>query len=87
MQMTQEFNWDHVAYWQHYKGGRYEILHIGTMEEDQDAVVVYRELDGTKVWVRRKEVFFEDVTVNGKTVPRFQSITWREALQKQNKGE
>lgn len=28
--------------WQHYKGGRYEIVGLGTMEADGELVVMYR---------------------------------------------
>lgn len=46
----------------HFKGNRYEILHIALDSETQEELVVYRALYGEgRVWVRKKEMFFSPV--------------------------
>lgn len=61
MQMSQDFKWHHVAYWEHYKGGRYTLLdivdshhHTAYLEEDyqnpdvpadMQVLVLYQSLD------------------------------------------
>lgn len=102
MQMPVDFDWNHVAYWEHYKGGRYVLVepehYVAHLEEDADKdipdgmkkVVLYRSLDVNpeKVWARRWDVFFFDkVEWNGETVQRFKAVTWREAFLKELKKE
>jgi hypothetical protein len=58
--------------YQHYKGGRYEVLDVATHSETQAPMVVYRALYGTRgLWVRPLEMFLEHVIVEGVSVPRF----------------
>lgn len=46
----------------HFKGNRYEILHMAKDSETQEDVVVYRALYGERgVWVRPKAMFFSPV--------------------------
>lgn len=46
----------------HFKGGRYEILHLAKDSETQEDVVVYRALYGERgIWVRPKAMFFSAV--------------------------
>ena len=60
----------------HYKGGLYEYICEARHSETEEDMVVYRPLyNDSGVWVRPKKMFFEDVTVNGETVPRFSEIT------------
>jgi Protein of unknown function (DUF1653) len=40
----------------HNKGGKYRILHVGTLESDLTPVVIYQALDGT-IWVRPSAEF------------------------------
>lgn len=40
------------------------------LEADHTPVVVYRGQDGV-VWVRPRDAFFEEVAVDGETMPRF----------------
>ena len=91
MQMPRDFDWDHVAYWKHYKGGKYILCEdsFAWMEEDMDKedmeadmkeVVVYKSIDNSgRPYVRRRAYFFGDVEMFGRRVPRFRAVTWREA--------
>jgi len=56
--------------YRHYKGGIYELVCEAVLEADHKPVVVYRGQDGV-VWVRPRDAFFEEVAVDGKTLPRF----------------
>lgn len=62
--------------YRHYKGGMYKLLGVAKHSETLEDMVVYQELDGEKMWVRPKEMFFEHVTVDGKVVPRFEKIDY-----------
>ena len=54
----------------HYKGGLYELVCEATLESDLTPMIVYRAADGS-VWIRPKDVFFQRIEVDGKTVQRF----------------
>lgn len=56
---------------QHYKGGRYEIVATGFIEESVAPCVVYKSLESNTVWVRTAEDFFENVEYKGEIVLRF----------------
>ncbi len=72
---------DNPKYYRHFKGGKYALLGIGYYSETTDEVVIYQALYGDhKIWVRPKSMFFETVTRDGRTFPRFQEITKEEAL-------
>ncbi len=61
--------------YRHYKGGEYEFIGLARHSEDESEYVVYRPLyNDSGLWVRPKKMFFEEVTVNGKKVPRFQEM-------------
>ncbi len=57
--------------YRHYKGGRYEIIATGFLEDTETPCVIYRSLEKDIVWVRTAKNFLEDVEHNGQTVPRF----------------
>ncbi|MEM7193971.1 MAG: DUF1653 domain-containing protein [Pseudomonadota bacterium] len=58
--------------YQHYKGGMYEVLHLGRHSETEEHLVIYRALYGERgVWVRPYEMFVERLDVDGRSVPRF----------------
>jgi hypothetical protein len=58
--------------YRHYKGSDYEVIGIARHSETEEELVVYRTLYGDgSLWVRPLEMFMEDVTVDGRTVPRF----------------
>ena len=59
----------------HYKGGEYEYLGTARHSETEEELVLYRPLyNDSGLWVRPKKMFFENVTVDGKSVPRFEEI-------------
>ena len=59
----------------HYKGGEYEYIGTVRHSETEEELVLYRPLyNESGLWVRPKSMFFENVTVDGKTMPRFAEI-------------
>ena len=59
----------------HYKGGLYEYICEARHSETEEEMVVYRPLyNDSGVWVRPKKMFFENVTVDGASVPRFAEV-------------
>lgn len=59
-------------YFRHFKGGKYRLWHIAKDSETQESVVVYQALYGNcGYWVRPEKMFFERITREGKTFPRF----------------
>ena len=60
----------------HFKGGHYRLEEFATDSETLECMVVYRALYGERgLWVRSRKMFFEEVTRDGKTVPRFRLIS------------
>ena len=58
--------------YRHYKGKHYEVLGVATHSETREPLVVYRPLYGEGgLWVRPLAMFTEQVTVEGRTLPRF----------------
>lgn len=63
--------------YKHYKGNYYMVLGLARSSEDDSQYIVYiplylnKEFTGPKMTVRPAQMFFEDVLVNGKKVPRF----------------
>ena len=61
--------------YRHYKGKEYEVLGCATHTETEEEFVVYRALYGEYgLWVRPKDMFVEQVMVQGKSEPRFTLI-------------
>ena len=61
--------------YEHYKGNRYELLHVANHSETLEKMVVYRALYGSgEVWVRPANMWNETVEVNGMSVPRFKFV-------------
>ena len=63
--------------YRHYKGNDYQVIDIACHSETHEWLVVYRRLyerDGPELWLRPYEMFVEDVTVDGQTMPRFRYI-------------
>ena len=70
--MSSEFK---AGRYHHYKGNEYLVLCEATHSETLERLVVYKALYGDGgVWVRPFDMFFENVEIDGKTVPRFQYI-------------
>lgn len=60
------------AYYQHYKGDYYQVLHIAYNCETQNKLVVYKALyDDFKVWVRPYKAFISYVDLD---TPRFKLV-------------
>jgi hypothetical protein len=58
--------------YRHYKGGEYEVIGVARHSETLEPMVVYRPLyNGTGLWVRPHAMFFGDVDIDGRRVPRF----------------
>ena len=61
--------------YEHYKGNKYKVIGIAKHSETLEEMVVYQALYGEHgIWVRPKDMFFENVVVDGKMVPRFKKI-------------
>ena len=67
--------------YRHYKNGKlYEVIGEARHSETNEVLVVYRALydcegyGNEQLWVRPKQMFFEDVLYNGRLVPRFLKV-------------
>lgn len=61
--------------YRHYKGNLYQVLHTARHSESEEWLVVYRALYGDYgVWVRPLTMFCKSVTIDGKTLPRFELV-------------
>lgn len=61
--------------YRHYKDNLYQVLHTARHSETEEMFVVYRALYGDyRVWVRPLTMFCESVTIDGKTLPRFELV-------------
>ncbi len=61
--------------YKHYKGSEYRILMEVINSETKEKDIVYQNLaDESKIWVRPKAMFLEDVKVEEETKPRFEFI-------------
>lgn len=66
--------------YQHYKGKFYEVIGVARHSETLEELVAYRalydsdEFGKNALWVRPKKMFLENVTVDGKRVPRFKYL-------------
>jgi len=66
--------------YRHYKGNFYEVLGIGRHTETKEEFIVYKQLyDGLEfpigsIWIRPREMFFEEVEVSGQKTLRFKFI-------------
>lgn len=63
--------------YKHYTGKLYRVIGIAKHSETLEEFVVYEALydhPESKLWVRPKEIFEEEVEVDGKKIPRFEYI-------------
>lgn len=62
--------------YRHYKNKLYEVYGVALHSETQEVLVVYKPLyeSVAEFWVRPYEMFVENVTIDGKSVPRFQKV-------------
>ena len=61
--------------YEHYKKKRYKILAIARHSETLEELVVYQALYGEgRVWVRPVAMFLENISVDGRVLPRFARV-------------
>ncbi len=64
--------------YEHYKGRRYRVHCLARHSETAEELVVYETLyenpEG-KMWIRPRNMFIENVLVDGKEIPRFRLIS------------
>ena len=61
--------------YRHYKGNDYQVVDMVRHSETLEWMVLYRALYGEGgLWVRPAAMFAEDVTIDGKTQPRFSRL-------------
>jgi len=67
-------------YYRHFRNGKlYRIIEYATIESTEEEAVVYEAMyDDHRVWIRPKSNFFEEVSFEGKMVPRFQPVPLEE---------
>lgn len=63
-----------TGFYRHYKGARYEVMHLARHSETEEWLVVYRQCYGEEaVWVRPLSMFSETVILtDGTEVARFE---------------
>lgn len=61
--------------YEHYKGLRYKIIGLARHSESLEEMVVYQALYGKNdIWVRPLGIFLEDITFEGRSLPRFRFV-------------
>ncbi len=64
----------------HFKGKLHEVIGVARHSETLEELIVYRALYDSEefgknaLWVRPKKMFFEEVEIDGKKVPRFKFV-------------
>jgi hypothetical protein len=58
--------------YRHYKGLDYEVIGVARHSETLEPLVVYRPLyNASGLWVRPHAMFFEEIEIEGRRLPRF----------------
>lgn len=70
--------------YKHYKGTKVKVLGEGLHSETKEPMVIYIHLEDGSTWIRPKEMFLENVIVDGVEVERFKKIN-QESLIKPGK--
>jgi len=66
-----------LGVYEHFKGGRYEVLGVAKHSETLEDLVVYKSLYANKVfklWARPIAVFLSKKELNGQKIQRFKYI-------------
>jgi molecular chaperone GrpE (heat shock protein) len=59
----------------HYKGAKYRVLYEAKHSETEESLVVYQNIEAEdKIWVRPKQMFQEEVEIDGVKKPRFEFL-------------
>ncbi len=64
--------------YRHYKNNLYKVIGVAKHSETLEELVVYEALydnELSKLWVRPKSMFLEEVEVDGQRSPRFELIS------------
>lgn len=70
--------------YKHYKGTKVKVLGECFHSETQEPMIIYIHLEDGSTWVRPREMFMENVIVNGVEMKRFEKIN-QESLIKPSK--
>ena len=62
------------AIYEHYKGGIYQVLYEAINSENQEHLVIYKNLNDDILWARPKHMFLENIVLDGKETERFKKI-------------
>jgi hypothetical protein len=52
--------------YKHFKGTEYEVLYLGRHSEDLSIMVIYKDLNNLRIWVRPLEEFNKPLPDGGK---------------------
>lgn len=69
-----------LGIYRHYKNIMVRVIGVALHSETHEELVVYEKLDDVgefkkgSLWVRPKKMFVEDMTANGKKLPRFKYV-------------
>lgn len=67
-----------IGKYQHYKGKYYEVIGSARHSETLEEMVVYKALyktnEGESLWVRPRQMFTEEVIIEGESKPRFRFV-------------
>ncbi len=62
-----------MGIYRHFKGKLYYVTSMAIHTETEEELVIYHPIDDwKKVFARPKNMFFEEVEVNGEKMPRFE---------------
>lgn len=70
--------------YKHYKGTKVKVLGECFHSETMVPMVIYIHLEDGVTWVRPKEMFLENIIIDGKEIERFEKVN-QEILIKPNK--
>lgn len=62
------------AIYKHYKGTKVKVIGEAIHSETMEPLVIYIHLEDGVSWARPKEMFLENVIINGKEIERFEKI-------------